>query len=242
MTIKAIVLLSGGLDSTVVLALALSKGRECMTLTLDYQQRNILELEAAKRVAAFYDVPNKLIIAHAPVSDRSSLISSAKVPKDRTRKQIYQGTIPNTYVPGRNTLFLAYALGQAETFDAQEIYYGVNATDVIGYPDARPAYFKAFQNLLNVATQQAVEGAPPRLMAPLTKLYKQDIVKQGIALEAPLHLTLSCYDPSPKGMHCGRCDACYLRKEGFLAAGYPDPTCYSERGFPLEAAEISSLS
>jgi 7-cyano-7-deazaguanine synthase len=238
--VKAVVLLSGGLDSTVVLAHALSKSRECLAVTFDYRQRNQPELEAAKLVASHYGVQHKMITICANTFALSSLVSSAQVPKDRSMHQIYHGGIPNTYVPGRNTLFLAYAMGQAEIFNAQEIYFGINMADLDGYPDARPAYIQAFQALLNLATKQALEGLAPQIVVPLIKWHKRDIVKHGIALKAPLQLTMSCYDPF-ESIHCGRCDACYLRKEGFIAARQKDPTTYAEQGLPLGAAELGEI-
>ena len=156
-------------------------------------------------------------------------------------KQIYQGGNPNTYVPGRNTLFLAYAIGQAEIYDAAKIYFGVNIADHNSYPDARAAYVEAFQALTQLATRQAVGGSAPTIMTPFIKCHKRDIVKQGVTLKAPFELTMSCYDPSPDSVHCGRCDACYLRKEGFIASGHKDPTTYAEQGLPLGAAELSEF-
>lgn len=240
---RAIVLLSGGLDSTVMLAMALSRGRECVALTFDYHQRNHHEMEAARLVAHHYDLQVKLISISPNTFSSSPLVSTAcPIPKDRSLSQIYSGGIPSTYVPGRNTLFLAYAMGQAEIYEAEEIYLGVNHADRTGgYPDTRPEYIQAMQTVFNIATKQASQGAVPQIIAPLIRWYKRDIVKQGIALKAPLQLTLSCYDPSADLIHCGRCDACYLRKEGFISAGMRDPTAYQHQGVPLGAAEFNDV-
>lgn len=238
---KAIVLLSGGLDSTVMLA-GIADKRQCIAITFAYQQRNHYEIEAAKRISDYYNIQHKQIAISPAAFARSSLLAGSQTPvKDRTSHHIHQGGIPSTYVPGRNTLFLAYAIGQAEIHDAQEIYIGANRADSSGYPDARPAYLQAFQNLLNLATKQAIEGAPPQIIAPLLSWDKKEIVKQGLQLKAPLHLTMSCYDPTQEGSHCGRCDACYLRKEGFLAIRKKDPTVYAQHGLPLGAAELSDM-
>lgn len=238
---KSIVLLSGGLDSTVMLALALSKGRQCVAVTFDYRQRNYAELESAKQIAHHYSVQHKLVTICPNTFSRSALVSNTQVPKDRTFSQIYQGGVPSTYVPGRNTLFLAYAVVQAEIYEAQEIYLGVNIIDRGGYVDSRPDYLLAFQNVINLATKQAVETTPPQLIVPFSKLHKRDIIKLGMSLKVPLRLTMSCYDPSLEGLHCGRCDACYLRKEGFIAAGQKDITNYLEQGLPLGAAELGDM-
>jgi 7-cyano-7-deazaguanine synthase len=240
---KAIVLLSGGLDSTVMLALALSKGRECIALTFNYHQRNHYELEAARSIAQHYGLQHKLITLSPNTFATSTLVSTTSpVPKDRSVNQIYHCGIPNTYVPARNTLFLAYAAGQAEIYDAQEIYIGVNAADRGGYPDARIEYIQAMQAVFNIATKQATQGVAPTIVVPLVKWHKRDIVKQGVALKAPLQLTMSCYDPGMGLVHCGRCDACYLRKEGFISSRRKDPTAYNEQGVPLGAAESCPIS
>jgi len=155
--------------------------------------------------------------------------------------QINSGGVPSTYVPGRNTLFLAYAAAQAEILDAEEIYFGSNAADSTPYPDTRPEFLNAYQALLNLATKQALEGKAPQLIVPFLKYGKREIIQQGISLKAPLELTLSCYDPDSTSRHCGRCDACYLRKEGFIAAGVEDPTEYLVQGVPLEAVSLHEL-
>jgi len=216
--VRAVVLLSGGLDSAVMLALALKQGRECYALSFDYGQRHRVELEYAQKLALYYHVNLCIIHVDSSFFKSSSLVSGIEVPKNRTKDQISAGKIPNTYVPARNTLFLAYAMGQAELLNAQEIYTGPNALDQRPYPDCTPAFIQAFQGILNVATKQAVEGNPPRLLAPLIHWDKAEIIKQGMALNVPLHLTFSCYDPLPTNEACGICDACILRADGFAKA------------------------
>jgi 7-cyano-7-deazaguanine synthase len=235
---KALVLLSGGIDSTVMLAKAIEEGREVTALSFDYGQRNVSELNAAIQIASFYEVDHRMVKFGPNTFDKSSLVHKSLVPKGRTIEQINNGSIPSTYVPARNTLFLAYATAQAEILEVDEIYLGANAADQIPYPDTRPAYMEAFQNLLNVATKQAVEGKAPQLRFPLLTMHKREIIKLGVELEAPLKLCISCYDPMEDGTHCGRCDACYLRKEGFIAAGCADPTRYMDAGVPLEAVDM----
>lgn len=209
--VRAIVLLSGGLDSTVVLAMALNQGRECLALGFDYGQRHLIELEHAQKIADHYRVNFRIIHLDSSLFKTSSLVSDITVPKNRSKQEIAKG-IPNTYVPARNTLFLAYAMNQAELFDAQEIYAGPNALDAAPYPDCTPAFIQAFQSVLNVATKQAVEGKAPRLLTPLIHWDKTQIIQQGIALGVPLNMTFSCYDPLPTQKACGRCDACILRQ------------------------------
>lgn len=223
---KAIVLLSGGLDSTVLLALALSKGRECIALSFAYGQRHAAELACAAQIAAHYNIVHKVITVDPQTFAKSALVGEGAIVKDRTSKEMAAGGIPSSYVPARNTLFLAYALGQAEIYDAKEIHFGCNHADSVGYPDTRPEYIRAYQALIDLATKQSVESSGPRLITPLITLTKKEIVEQGVQLEAPLHLTLSCYDPDTSGAHCGRCDACTLRKEGFTQALQRDPTSY----------------
>lgn len=215
---KAIVLLSGGLDSTVILAMALQQGRECFALSFDYGQRHRVELNSAAAVAAYYHIPLHIISIDPTSFAQSSLVSSIAMPKGRTMEEIGSGGIPNTYVPARNTLFLAYALGQAEILNAQEIYVGINAMDSLPYPDCRPEFVQAFQAVINTATKQSVEGNAPQLITPLIHWNKHEIVKQGLAHKAPLHLTFSCYDPMEEGRPCHSCDACILRDQAFQGA------------------------
>lgn len=216
---KAIVLLSGGLDSAVLLALALKQGRECYALSFDYGQRHRIELEYAQKIALHYNVSQRIIHIDSSVFKSSSLVSDISVPRNRSKEEIASGKIPNTYVPARNTLFLAYAMGQAEMLNAQEIYAGPNALDAGPYPDCTPAFIQAFQGVLNVATKQAVEGTSPRLLTPLINWDKAEIIRQGMALNVPLHMTFSCYDPLPTKEPCGVCDACILRAGAFANTG-----------------------
>lgn len=209
----AIVLLSGGLDSTVVLALAQEKGMECTALTFDYGQRHKVELLHAKKIADHYGVSQHVVSIDSKVFARSSLFGVGAIPTKRTAKQIVQGGIPSTYVPARNTIFIAYAIGLAEVLKADEIHLGANRSDCAGYPDCRPEYYAAFQMVVNLATQQAVEEQPPKLVTPLIHLDKRDIVAEAKRLDAPVELTFSCYSPSVKGAPCLQCDACTLRAD-----------------------------
>ena len=211
---KAIVLLSGGLDSAVVLALALEKGRECLAVSFDYGQRHRIELKYAKKLAKHYSIPYNIIHIDKNCFASSSLVTEEDVPNNRSREEIENEGIPNTYVPARNTIFLAYATAQAEIFEAQEIYAGPNLLDRKPYPDCRPEFYQAFQSVINLASKQAVEGNPPHLLTPLIDWNKKEIVEQGTRLKVPFHLTFSCYDPTPSNEPCHQCDACRLRQEG----------------------------
>lgn len=215
---KAIVLLSGGVDSTVVLAMAQAQGKCCYLLSFDYNQRHAIELESAKAVASHYGLPHKIIRIDPCAFGKSSLVSDLEIPHKRSIAEINRQGIPSTYVPARNTLFLAYALGQCELYDAQEIHFGPNKIDHACYPDCRPAYLQAFQSIMNVATKQAIEGNAPKLVTPLKELDKTAIIKLGISLGAPLNLTWSCYDPLNSCKPCEACDACVLRQDGFAKA------------------------
>lgn len=214
---KAIILFSGGVDSTVLLALALSRGLECHTISFDYGQRHICELDAAAQIANYYGVSNQRIkidvqTFEAPSIKKSSLISTQlEVPQHRSLDEIARSGIPNTYVPARNTLFLSYALAICETRDAQEIHYGANAVDHSGYPDCRIEYVQAFQQMVNCATQQAVEKSPPQIVTPLIDMSKREIFDLAFSLKAPLKLSWSCYQPTADQKPCGACDACILR-------------------------------
>jgi len=210
---KAIVLLSGGLDSAVVLGIAKSLNRECLALSFDYGQRHKVELEAARKIATHYQTPQKLITIDPTAFGNSSLVSGEEIPKDRTVAEIKK-TTPSTYVPARNSLFLAFAMAQAELFHAEEIYIGANALDTI-YPDCRCEFIEAFQAVLNVATAQALAGKAPQLIAPLLLWNKRRIIEEGKKLKVPLELSFSCYDPTAHNLPCQRCDACLLRQEGF---------------------------
>lgn len=223
----AVVLLSGGLDSATTAAIALSEGYRLHALTVDYGQRHRFELEAARRVAKWLGVAG-----HTELTlDFSRLVTSAltgsvAVPKDRDDAAISTG-IPVTYVPARNTVLLSLALGYAETLGAADLFVGVNAVDYSGYPDCRPEFIAAFERLANLATKAGVEGTSRfRVHTPLIQLTKAEIIRRGHALGVPYELTHTCYDPSPRGVSCGRCDACQIRRAGFAAADLADPLAY----------------
>ncbi len=224
---RALVLTSGGIDSTVILAQTLQEKRECFALTFDYGQRHRLELRCAEAIARYYKVPHKVVKIDHTLFSNSSLTSSREVvERNRDLNSIASGGIPSTYVPGRNTLFIAHAISLAESLDAQEIYVGMNANDHAPYPDCRPVYLAAYQQLIDLATKQALDGYAPKLLSPLLSKSKVDIVKLGKALKIPFELTLSCYDPGSLKDHCGTCDACSLRKNAFIEAEIEDPTKY----------------
>ena len=222
---RAVVLLSGGLDSTTALAVARSDGRECYALTVRYGQLHQVELEAAARVASVLGArEHRVIDVDLSAIASSALTSSAiDVPKDRSLAEIgLPGDVPVTYVPARNTVLLALALAWAETIGASEIYVGVNVLDASGYPDCRPAFVRAFEALAQVATR----SGGIRIHAPLIEMTKAEIVKLGVSLGIDYAITHSCYDPVD-GAACGRCDACALRRKGFAEAGISDPTRYA---------------
>ncbi len=225
---KAVVLLSGGLDSATALAIARREGFACYAISFDYGQRHRHELEAARRVAARAGVERHLIYRLDTASFGGSALTEAiEVPKDRDEGEMSAG-IPITYVPARNTVFLSVALGWSEVVGAFDLYVGVNAVDYSGYPDCRPEYVAAFERLANLATKAGVEqGAPYRVHAPLISMTKAEIIQTGTALGVDYSLTHSCYDPAPGGEACGRCDSCQLRRKGFADAGVADPTVYS---------------
>ncbi|MEQ8264740.1 7-cyano-7-deazaguanine synthase QueC [Pseudohaliea sp.] len=220
---RAVILTSGGLDSSTVLAMARAEGYACYTLSFDYGQRHRAELNAAARVsAALGDVEHKVVSLNLDSIGGSALTDAAiAVPEEATEG------IPVTYVPARNTVFLAIALGWAEVLDARDIFIGVNAVDYSGYPDCRPAFIEAFERVANLATRVGVEEGGIRVRAPLMDLGKAAIVRRGIELGVDYALTVSCYQATDDGLACGRCDACRLRREGFEAAGVPDPTHYA---------------
>jgi 7-cyano-7-deazaguanine synthase len=219
---RAVILVSGGLDSTTVLALARRDGYTCHTLSFDYGQRHRAELHAAERVSRAYpDVEHKVVRLNLNTIGGSALTgASIAVPEEATEG------IPVTYVPARNTVFLSIALGWAEVLDARDIFIGVNAVDYSGYPDCRPAFIDAFTKLANVATKAGVEGDRYTIHTPLMALGKDDIVKLGAELGVDYAQTVSCYQATNEGLACGRCDACRLRREGFERAGIDDPTRY----------------
>ncbi|MGC6331673.1 7-cyano-7-deazaguanine synthase QueC [Rhizorhabdus sp. FW153] len=220
---RAIVLLSGGLDSMVSGGLAREQGYSLAALTIDYNQRHRVELEAAKRVAYALGVDRHVTL---PLNLRafggSSLTDDIDVPKDGV-----QPGIPSTYVPARNTIFLSLALGFAEATGARHIFLGVNALDYSGYPDCRPEFISAFQHLADLATRMGVEGQGFTIHAPLQHMTKADIAREADRLGLDAGMSWSCYDPTPDGRHCGLCDSCRLRSRGFEEAGLPDPTVYA---------------
>jgi 7-cyano-7-deazaguanine synthase len=223
----AVVLLSGGLDSATVLAMAVAAGRAPVALSFRYGQRHSLEIEAARRVAAAAGVrDHRVVDIDLRRFGGSALTGDLEVPKDRDEVARARG-IPPTYVPARNTVFLAYALALAEVSGATEIFIGVNAVDYSGYPDCRPEFVAAFERMANLATRAAVEGRRLTVHAPLMHMSKAAIVRTGIALGVDYALTLSCYDPEEDAAACGRCDACALRARGFREAGVVDPTRYA---------------
>jgi 7-cyano-7-deazaguanine synthase len=219
---KAVILVSGGLDSATLLAMAVADGYECYTLAFDYGQRHRAELDAGEQVSrALGAVEHKVVTLDLRSIGGSALTDQAiDVPVERGEG------IPVTYVPARNTVFLSIALGWAEVLNAYDIFIGVNAVDYSGYPDCRPAFISAFQALANVATKAAVEGRDLTIRTPLIALSKTDIIRVGTRLGVHYAMTVSCYQADADGRACGRCDSCYLRREGFVGAGVPDPTRY----------------
>lgn len=220
---NGVVLLSGGLDSATTLALAKRDGFELYALSFDYGQRHRIELECAAQLASAFGVKRHVTL---PIDLRvfggSALTSDLPVPKDRPAESMAHG-IPTTYVPARNTIFLAFALAFAEVSDAYDIFLGVNALDYSGYPDCRPEYVEAFGRMANLATKAAVEGrGRVRIHAPLIRMTKAEIIRTGLSLGVDYGMTTSCYDPSSEGRACGRCDSCQLRQKGFEEAGAQD--------------------
>jgi 7-cyano-7-deazaguanine synthase len=221
---EAVVLLSGGVDSTTTLAMARSAGFDCYALSFDYGQRHRYELEAARAVArALGAAEHRVATIDLRALGGSALTDDIEVPKDRSPESIPSG-IPITYVPARNTIFLSFALGWAEVLGAADIFIGVNAVDYSGYPDCRPQYIAAFEAMANLATRMGVEGRRITIHTPLIELTKAGIIKRGAELGVDYGLTFSCYDPDPEtGRICGRCDSCLLRARGFEDAGLRDP-------------------
>ena len=226
---RAVVLLSGGLDSSTCLAVARAEGLEVHALSVDYGQRHKGELARARRVARALGAKDHRVVrvdlstfGGSALTDRAIAVPKGRAPARMTRD------IPVTYVPARNTVLLALALAHAETIEAEQVFVGVNALDYSGYPDCRPEFLRAFEKLARVATKAGVSGRPLRIRAPLLRLTKAGIVRLGTRLGVPFGITLSCYDPV-RGRACGRCDACVLRRKGFAEAGIPDPTPYAGR-------------
>jgi len=219
---RAVILVSGGLDSTTVLAMARQQGYDCYTLSFDYGQRTRSELLAAERVSiALGDVEHKVVKLNLDSIGGSALTDTAiAVPEEQTTG------IPVTYVPARNTVFLSIALGWAEVLGAQDIFTGVNAVDYSGYPDCRPEYISAFETMANLATRAGVEGNKLTIHSPLMKMGKSEIISAGVKLGVDYALTVSCYQATAEGLACGKCDSCRLRRQGFVDAGVVDPTRY----------------
>lgn len=220
---KAVVLLSGGLDSATTLALACAAGHECHCLTVDYGQRHRAEIAAAARVAQALHAVEHRVVALDLAAFGGSALTDLHIPVPEAPTE----GIPVTYVPARNTLLLALALAWAEVLGAQDVWFGANAIDYSGYPDCRPQFMRAFETLANLATKAAVEGHLLTLHTPVIELTKADIIRRGTALGVDYALTVSCYQASPDGLACGRCESCRLRRAGFESAGITDPTRYA---------------
>ncbi len=221
---RAVVLVSGGLDSATTLAIAKLKGYDCYALSFDYSQRHRCELEAANRIANHLGV-----VEHKTLKLDLRQFGGSALTDNLIDVPEHGGAgIPVTYVPARNTIFLSLALGWAEVLDARDIFIGVNAVDYSGYPDCRPEFIKAFEHTANLATKTGVEGGKFHINAPLIDMSKADIIKTGVELGVDYRLTISCYNPSSEGAACGHCDSCRLRAEGFSAAGIDDPTNYQK--------------
>lgn len=224
---KAVVLLSGGLDSTTTLAIARDEGYDTYAMSFRYGQRHAVELQCAENIAKALGVKqHRVVDINLRTFGGSALTADIAVPKNRSDMEM-EDDIPITYVPARNTIFLSYALAYAEVLVADTIFIGVNAMDYSGYPDCRPEYIDAYQTMANLATQAGVEGKTKlKIRAPLIDKTKAEIIRIGTALGVDYSLTLSCYDPDAEGRACGGCDSCLLRKKGFKEAGISDPTCY----------------
>ena len=226
---KAVVLLSGGLDSTTVLAVAKSQGFEAHAISFRYGQRHAVEIEAARRVASALRVEGHVICdIDLRVFGGSALTADVNVPKHETVDDLSVEEIPITYVPARNTVFLSFALAYAEVVGSTDIFIGVSALDYSGYPDCRPEYISAYEQMANLATRAGVEGEKVSIHAPLINLTKAETVELGMRLGVDYSLTLSCYDPDSTGRSCGHCDSCLLRRRGFADAGLVDPVSYRE--------------
>ena len=223
---KAIVLLSGGLDSTTTLGIAANEGYDCYAITFRYGQRHETELACAKKIAAHFGVRDHVIVnIDLRAFGGSALTGDIDVPKNRNANEMSDG-IPVTYVPARNTIFLSFALAMAESLGIRDIFIGVNAIDYSGYPDCRPEYIAAFETMANLATKAGVEGDLFAIHTPLIDLQKADIINRGLGLGIDYAMTCTCYDPDSQGRACGQCDACSLRLKGFAQNGIEDPAAY----------------
>ena len=227
---NAVVLLSGGLDSTTVLAIARSEGFVVFAISFSYGQRHSLELESARRVADAMHVEKHLVVEFdLRAIGGSALTDEIDVPRGRSAQEM-AGSVPVTYVPARNTIFLSFALAWAEVLGVQDIFIGVNALDYSGYPDCRPEYIEAFERMANLATKAGIEGRMRlKIHTPLIAMTKAEIIRTGLHLGVDYSLTHSCYDPTPEGLACGACDSCLLRLKGFKEAGASDPLSYANR-------------
>ena len=225
---KTVMLLSGGLDSTTAMAIALAESYNVYAMSFRYGQRHSIELESARRVAEAMSITRHLIVdIDLRAIGGSALTDEIAVPQSRSSEEMMAG-IPVTYVPARNTIFLSFALGWAEVIGAVDIFIGVNALDYSGYPDCRPEYIEAFERMANLATKAGVEGRMRfKIHTPLIAMTKAEIIRQGLALGVDYSLTHSCYDPTPEGLACGQCDSCVLRQKGFSEAGARDPLVYA---------------
>jgi len=225
---NAVILSSGGMDSTTAMAIARDEGFDIFSLSFDYGQRHVFELTAAKKIAELFKAVRHLVL-HIDLAKigGSALTDKIQVPKSRKKSEM-KYEIPVTYVPARNTIFLSCALAWAEVLEASQIFIGVNAIDYSGYPDCRPEYIEAFEKMANLATKAGVTGKTSiKIRTPLLKMTKAQIIQKGIELGVDYRMTHSCYDPSPGGIACGQCDSCILRKKGFMEAGIEDPIPYS---------------
>lgn len=222
---KAVVLLSGGMDSATTLAIARSEGFDCLALSFSYGQRHVLELEAARQVARHFGARQETVTIDLRAMGGSALTADIPVPKDRPPHQL-GADIPVTYVPARNTIFLSFALGWAEVVGARDIFLGVNALDYSGYPDCRPEFIAAFERMANLGTKAGAEGKGFTVHTPLIRMTKKEIVTKGLELGVDFGVTVSCYDPAPGPLACGRCDACTLRLRAFAELGRNDPAAY----------------
>lgn len=228
MSNKAVVLLSGGIDSTTTLALAKVQGFEIYALSVLYGQRNNLELQSAKTTAQLMNVKKHLVLEiDLSAIGASALTNHIPVPKKQSEEKMSQ-TIPITYVPARNIILLSLGLAWAESLEASDIFIGVNTVDYSGYPDCRPQFIRAFEKVANLGTKAGTQGQPFRIHTPLIQMTKSQIIQKGTALGVNYSLTTSCYDPTTDGKACGKCDSCFLRKKGFREAGILDPTSYAE--------------